>query len=646
MENEIRLPIRVIDAATSVLDNIVSKMVSTQAVMEKVVSGATKSEKVMQTLGLKTTGVFSKLAKNDIVGGIKALMNMSDTATTMQGKLALALDQGSSVNAFRDEIVQAANEARTSFDTIAEGVTGIGLAAGDLFNDDELLQFTKSLSMMYKIGGATTQEQQAAMVQIRQALAKGKLQGDEFKSLSAMPGFLELMADELGVSKGEVKELASEGKITADVFKNAMLKGAETLEDRLNTIPKTFSDRMTEVNNSLSMFQNKVGLLLNKLANTKQVVIVFEALKKVFDRLTDTANRFTRWLDSFTLKNTASEVDEIADKSEKLANILMGVVLLAVVALTAHIIKMGYEWVKAGIKAAIANWSIVGPLLIVVGIIAAVIFIAMKMGATFDEVCGFIGGIIGVTIAFVWNLFLSLIDFFLMGVNFIQNRFAVFANFFGNIFNDPVAAIINLFRNMAKTVLGILKSIASAIDKLFGSSLSKSVQGWIDGVDNLADKAVSKWGNGTYEEKVALADYTAESLGLRRMEYSSAWNKGYSIGSDIGTGLESLFGQLSKLSPEGDSTDKYGIGTNSDSLSDYDASTGTGSLATSLDEDSIDELKAFTEIQYRLQYKHITPNVNITFGDVRETADLDDVTGYLKQMMEQDLEELYIMEGD
>lgn len=668
MDGEIRLPIEVVDNATAALNDIIKSFNKFKDVtdktnkmnaFEKLISDGDKAEKVMKTLGFKTSGFATALSgianASNRWGKVQALaetskilMDMSDKATVLQGKLALALDQGSSVNAFKNQMLQAANEARTSFDAIAEGVTGIGLAAGEMFNDDELLKFTKSLSMLYKIGGATTQETQAAMVQIRQALAKGKLQGDEFKSLSALPGFMDLMAKELGKSKGEIKELASEGKITADVFKNAMLNGADDLQKKLDTIPKTFGDRINEVNNSIEMFRNKLGLMLNAIANCAIAKVIFGAiiqtfnnLKKILDVIQHAFDVVGQAIEKFTkpLKDFADKIGLAEKMTQVLSGVLTGLaIILGIVA--AKYVFMGLMALAAGIKAFIAGLLAGSPLYIIILVIALVIGALLALGVNFEQIFSFIGGVVGVTIAFIWDLFLGLLDLVLGIISIFYNKFAMFANFFGNVFKDPIASIIYLFRDMAKSVLSILKSIASALDKLFGSNLAGTVQGWMDDVDNLAEKAVSKWGNGTYEEVMEVKTLTSEDLGLKRLEYGKSWSTGMKIGSSIGAGLDKFIDEASGIM---DGTDKLGTGINN--ISDYDASTGKGSLSTSLDEDTVDELKAFAEIQYRLSYKHITPNVNVNFGDVHETADVQDITKYIKKMMEKDLEEIYITEG-
>lgn len=663
MDGEIVLPIEVVDNATAALNDIIKSFNKFKNVtdktnkmdaFEKMVAGADKFESAVNKLGIKTSGTLSGIAKymsgspDGLIDATKALMDMSDKATVLQGKLALALDQGSSVNAFKQQMLTAANEARTSFDAIAEGVTGIGLAAGDMFNDDELLKFTKSLSMLYKIGGATTAETQAAMVQIRQALAKGKLQGDEFKSLSSLPGFLDIMAKKLGVSKGEVKELASEGKITAKVFKEAMLDGADDLQKKLETIPKTFGDNINEVNNSIENFRNKLGLMLNAIANCTIAKVIFGAiietfnnLKRILDVIQAAFDKIGEVIEKYTkpLKDFAKRIGLVEKATKVLAAVMTGLaIVLAVVA--AKYIFMGLMALAAGIKAFIGGLLAGSPLYIIIFIIAIVIGALLALGLNFEQIFSFIGGVVGVAIAFIWDLFLGLLDLVLGIISHFRNQFAMFANFFGNVFKDPISSIIYLFRDMAKSVLGILKSIASALDKLFGSNLAGTVQGWMDGVDSLAEKAANKWGNGKYEEVMEIKTLTSEDLGLSRMKYSDGWSTGMKIGGAIGSGIDDA---LSKISGIGDSTDMLGTGLND--LSDYDSDTGKGSLSTKLDDDTVDELKAFAEIQYRLSYKHITPNVNVNFGDVHETADVQDITKYIKKMMEKDLEELYITEG-
>lgn len=652
MDGGILLPISVQDNASGKLEKIANKGKKAKKALEggtvsdkweKLCNSLSKTENNLNKLGIKVPQVFSKF-KEGAVEGIKYLMDMSDEATKLQGKLALALDNGSSVNAFRTQIKQAADEARMSYDTMAQSIAGIGMVTNDSFSDEELVQFTKSLGMLYNLGGVDQAQIAGSLTQIKQALSSGRLQGDEFASLRDLPGFLQIIADEMGVTAGEVKSLASEGKITADVLKNAMINAGDDLQKKLNEIPETFDSRMNRINNSIKMLTDNFGLVINKIANCKVAIVIFESIKNAIDNvnkiLTALGNAVSKLFGKI-FKKGADDAEVMEKAIKGLSMVITGLLLVGLFLLIKAFVVLGVQALAAGIKMLIAGLMAMSPLAWIILIIIVIIGVLMALGVSFEQIFGFIGGVVGVTIAGIWNLFLALFDFVLGIINYLGRYFMTFANFFGNLFNDPIAAIIYGIRDMANTILSVVKTVAKALDKVFGSNLAGGVQGWMDSVDSLADKAAKKFGNGSYEG-TEWEDLSSEGFGLKRMEYGSAWDSGVKIGSDIGAGLDNILN--GDLLGGLDSTDLFGKG-NENELSDYDAATGKGSLSTSLDEDSVDELKAFAEIQYRLNYKHITPNVNITFGDVRETADLDDITAHIKKMMNEDLEELYIMDG-
>lgn len=121
------------------------------------------------------------------------------------------------------------------------------------------------------------------------------------------------------------------------------------------------------------------------------------------------------------------------------------------------------------------------------------------------------------------------------------NGFIGFANFLSNIFVDPIGAIIHLFADMANQVLSILRTIANAIDSVFGTSLASGVQGWMDNVSSWADKTAKKLGNGKYEEKWEPLNLSSESLGLKRLNIKDTGMKGYNVGAGIDTKIGNIF---------------------------------------------------------------------------------------------------------
>jgi hypothetical protein len=183
-------------------------------------------------------------------------------------------------------------------------------------------------------------------------------------------------------------------------------------------------------------------------------------------------------------------------------------------------------------------------LLIIIAVIAALYAVVAAINKTTGSTLSATGMIVGAltaAVAFVWNLFLGILDLVLGIINIFWNRFAMFANFFANVFNDPIGSIIHLFGDMADSVLGILETIASAIDKIFGSNLADAVSGWRSNLSGWVDDFANKYGNGTYEQKVSTANLTSESLGLSRWAYGDAYNKGYAWGESVGNSVSNMF---------------------------------------------------------------------------------------------------------
>lgn len=652
MDGGIVLPIVVQDKASDKFDKMAKKGQQAAKTLKDAFSKGfnLKKDELLKgnLLNQAAWAIGSGIAKN-IGNGIKAGIDISNEMTSMMGKLRMALDPGTSVNDSLAKIEQQANKSRVPMETLTKAVANLGLTTGKYFTNDELITFTGTLSSYAALVGADTAQIESAQYQLTQAFSKGKMAMDDFKPImNAMPGIATELAKALGVSTSELQEMVSAGKVTTDVMKKAFLGMADSVQEKLDKMPKTFDQRMNGIRNATFAAKKAIGGLFQDIAESKMMQVVlggielaikklvtlFNALRKVFKKVFGTGK---------------DEAEDLSKAIETFANVALVIILglIGVVAILAvkfvilgvQALWAGIQTMMAGFAAQLGWWPVILIFIAIILIIAVVVGVLSYLGIGFADVAEVIGAVLGGAIAFVWNLFLGLLDLVLGIINYFGRYFTAFANFFANVFKDPISSIIYLFRDMAKAVLGILKSIASALDKLFGSNLAGTVQGWMNGVDSLADKAANKWGNGNYDAE-EWKEISSESLGLARANYGEWTSKGAQMGRSFGEGVEDALSGVTGLFGE----DMLGIGEDNQ-LSDYDASTGKGSLSTSLDEDSIDDLKAFAEIQYRLNYKHITPNVNIKFGDIRETADINDITAYIKKMMNEDLEELYITEG-
>jgi hypothetical protein len=283
------------------------------------------------------------------------------------------------------------------------------------------------------------------------------------------------------------------------------------------------------------------------------------------------------------------------------------------------------------------------PLIATIAIITGIIIWVHHLGASFEQIFGVIGGVVGVTVAYIWNTFLELTEFILGVFNFLVNPIIAWVNFFGNVFNDPIGSIIHLFGDLADNILGLLQKIASAMDFVFGSHFGDTIQGWRNGLNSKIEIAAETYGNGKYEEVMAASNLSVEGLGLDRMEYGNAWNTGKGIGGAIGSALDNFdlgsmldFAELNEV----DFNERDDILA---SIADNTAATA-GNIADYSEE----ELKLWRDIAERdTVNRFTTAEVNVDFGgitnNVNNDMDLDGIVNYIADGLEETL--LSVAEG-
>ena len=241
----------------------------------------TVSTKVEDVMGTKLGGIVSKslgkipVAATTAAAGIAAigtvasiatgkLAEMSDQYTLISSRISIMNDGMQSNKALLDMIYASANRARGSYYDMADTVAKLGTLAGEAFDsNEEMIFFAEQLNKQFKIGGASIQEQTAGMYQLTQAMASGRLQGDEFRSIMEnAPMLAQAIAQEMGVPVGKLREMSSEGAITAEVIKNALVTTAEETNEKFDSIPMTFADSMQLLSNTaIKAFEPVLSML-------------------------------------------------------------------------------------------------------------------------------------------------------------------------------------------------------------------------------------------------------------------------------------------------------------------------------------------------------------------------------------------------
>ena len=190
-----------------------------------------------------------------------------------------------------------------------------------------------------------------------------------------------------------------------------------------------------------------------------------------------------------------------------------------------------------GLNAALYACPIMWIVILVIALIAAfyaAVAAVNKFAGTSVSATGVICGAFMAALAFIGNIFVALwniaVDVFVL----IYNLVASVANFIGNVFTDPVGAVARLFFDLADTVLGVLQTLAGAIDAIFGSDLSGAVQGWRDSLGGWVEDTFGKG------EEV-MAKMNADDLKLGRFEYGAAYDLGYNFGEGIEDTVSGMF---------------------------------------------------------------------------------------------------------
>lgn len=174
---------------------------------------------------------------------VKQIISVADSYTSTAARLNLINDGLQTQKELQDMIFASADRSRTTYGAITPIISKLGVLAGDAFDSNkEMVYFAELMNKNFIIGGAGAQEQSAAMYQLTQAMAAGRLQGDEFRSiLENAPLLAQAISKEMDVPMGQLRDMSREGLITADIIKAAMLNNASSIEAAYEQMPYTWA---------------------------------------------------------------------------------------------------------------------------------------------------------------------------------------------------------------------------------------------------------------------------------------------------------------------------------------------------------------------------------------------------------------------
>ena len=445
--------------------------------------------------GTSLLGTIRNLAGTFLgMQSVRWLVNTSDQLTSINARLRLMTGSAEAAAAAQEEIYQAAMRSRGAYADMADFVSQLGTVAGNAFTGtDELVAFAEQIQKQMAISGASGASAQAALVQLTQGLASGTLRGEELNSvLEQTPMIAQTIAEYMGVTTGEMRELASEGKVTAEVVKNAMLGAAEETNAQFEQMPMTWAQVWTMFQNvaiqALDPVLDAISWLANNIDLVGPIVLGLGAAFGVFLLAANWTNICTAATTALTTAQTM--LGTVMATTWGLPLIIIALVIGAIYAVTAAVNHFAGTSVSA------------------TGIIAgAVLTVAAIIGNT---VIGLLNGIIQA----VWSIFVTP---FLGIIEWVLNVTNGGFDSFGG-------AVANLIGNIISWFLDLGKVVTKIIDAIFGTN-------WTAGLTSLQD-SVLKWGK---NENAITLDRNAPTIDYR-FNYGDAWNTGYNWGANLFSG--------------------------------------------------------------------------------------------------------------
>ena len=466
--------------------NIETATAATASAVDRLTDYLTEMDSQTRRAAAGADGLLSKL--RSLLGayaglqGVKAIVGLSDAMAQTTARLDMMNDGLQTTAELNQMIYASAQRSRGSYQQTADMVAKLGNLAGDAFDSSaELVAFAEQLNKQIALSGASTQAADAAMLQLTQAMSSGTLRGEELNSiLEQTPTIAQSIAEYMGVSTGVMREMASEGAITAEVVKNAMFDAAEETNAKFEEMPMTWGQVWTSFQNTAVMAMQPVLSAINLAANNLDILIPIVATAgAAFAVFTLAAN----WTNICT---AATNGLAAAQK-----------VLAAVTA---------------------TGWAL--PLMAVIAVVGAVYLLT----AAYNKVTGATVSATGIISGAFFTMGASIANQTIVP---LQRGFASFVNFIGNVFNDPVTAVEVLFYDMALTVLGYIRALAGGIEDLINKIPGVQVS-LTSGIDSLYSQMAAN-----REAAIAAGSYQEFVKPMEYFDLSEAFQSGYNWGSNL-----------------------------------------------------------------------------------------------------------------
>lgn len=552
-----------------------------------------------------------------VAQGIGRAVALSDKMTMTDAKFNLVAGGDKQLAGdLKAKTFAAAQRSTTDYLEFGKAVGKLGILAGDKFkNNDSIVKFVELMNKSFQISGAETSERNAAMLQITQAIASNRLQGDEFRSiLENAPLVMDALNKSLGVTQAELKKMAKEGELTADVLIKAMFDAESKIEEMYGQLDMTWERHWAKIKNVGVLAFEPIHEQLKKLFNSEKFINFVDKLCTAMIVLGNLGGKALEWL-AIGFNKVVGWVKQLGGVLTFLRDAFIAVAgavalyagwllitnlrtialvawdLIKIAALVAlgvgYLVVGGVLLLVSKIWGLVTNaekiattwsaiWQVVtgNAVFIVIAILALLIYAVYKMSDSWADAIGKIVGVVMQGFALVWNIIYGVItavfEFFLRFVNNFIDGWEFALNCVNGGFNNFGDACKNLIGQIISWFLSLGKVVTTIIDAIFGTN-------WTAGLSGLQESVLS-WGKN--KKSITLKRYTAQEIlgnvGVNRWAYSDAYDFGYDKGSGFVNNISKGLGNIGSKLDDLTKVDLNGQKLNSKALNGINNKLGEG----------------------------------------------------------------------
>lgn len=622
------------------------------------------------------------------IAAVRGFVNLADDLSLMTTRLGNVNDGLQTTGELYDMIYAASQRSRGNFQQMAQTVSSLKAQTGDTFSSvREAVAFTELLNKQFKIAGTDATGIASTMYNLTQALSTGTLKGQDLNTVFAnAPQLVQRIADYMGVPIGQVKDLASEGKISAQTVKNAVLGAADDINAQFDAMPMTFGDAMQKIKNVgvialqplAEMFAGAINspefdAAVNVVSNG--IVMIAELGTRGFEQL----GRAVRYV-----KENFDRIGPIIgvitgaiiayNAAVGITNMIMGIhsVITSIAAVAQGVYAAGAAAAATGqsaFNAALAACPITWIIAAVIAAIAVVVALVLwfhNLADTGHTVFGDIAGVVMGTFSVIANILAIVANAFITAAEFIANAWNTGVyNIQMALYNFAVAAATQF-----NAVIDAADGAATALANAFIAGANQAIRGvnWlIDAINKIPGIDIGHMGEiGQIDSVISKridvgaiqAPTKADPVTFDRFETTSigdAWSQGFEKGAAAGDNAQNSIGD--KVSGILDTLKgtQDGIGDLGDSFSDVEipdysgSGGGTGGGGKKANVGTVDKVKEaklsdedvklyrdLAERRYmaNVELQTLAPNISVSIPEsAAKNLTSEDVANKLKAML-------------